>query len=359
MQAALRAAYDAPYAREAGQQVIHLRIVVPSYQAQNTLELLDGTPSVCNLVYLERAARRPQGDVILCDVAREDASVVVADLRELDIDEEGSIAIEEIDSVVGRASHEVEEAHSILDTDPVVWEELDSKVKESVELSFSFLIFMVIAMQIAAVGIYFNQVILIVAAMIVGPEFGPLSGVCVALVSREPALARRSLKALAVGFPLGTFFAFLTTLFFDHVGQLPASINFDSHTLTSFISHPDLFSLFIAVLAGVVGMLSLTSPKSSALIGVLVSVTTIPAAANIGVAAAYADWHSMFGAALQLIINLSGIVIAGVLTLYVQRLMYVRRRRMHLDDETRKIAGLPVGRSRRHRVEPSEEVDAV
>lgn len=357
----MRAAYDWPHAREADEEVIHLRIVVPSYQAHNTLELLDGTPSVCNLIYLERAARRPEGDVILCDVAREDASVVVADLRELDIDEEGSIAIEEIDSEISRAGREAEAgaARTMLDTDPVVWEELDSKVDESVELSMSFLIFMIIAMQIAAVGIYFNQVILIVAAMIVGPEFGPLSGVCVALVSREPALARRSLKALAVGFPLGTFFAFLTTIIFDHIGQLPTTIDFDSHTLTSFISQPDLFSLFIAVLAGVVGMLSLTSPKSSALIGVLVSVTTIPAAANIGVAAAYEDWNTMIGAAEQLAINLSGIVAAGVFTLYLQRLLYVRRRRRHLADGTRKIAGLPVGRSRRHRVEPAEEVDPV
>ena len=37
-------------------------------------------------------------------------------------------------------------------------------------------------------------------------------------------------------------------------------------------------------------MLSLTTAKSGALIGVLISVTTIPAAANIGVAAAYGDW---------------------------------------------------------------------
>ena len=321
------------------------------------MELLDGTESVCNLVYLQGAARRPEGDVLLCDVSRRDASVVIADLRELDIDEEGSIAIEEIDSEISRAAHGLEE-RGFFDTDPVVWEELDSKTHESVELSMSFLLFMVIAMQIAAVGIYFDQPILIVAAMIVGPEFGPLSGLCVALVSKEPELARRSFRALAIGFPVGTVLAFLTTVFLDAVGELPATIDFNNHTLTRFISNPDLFSLFVAVLAGVVGMLSLTTPKSSALVGVLVSVTTIPAAANIGVAAAYADWSTAKGAALQLVVNLGGIVIAGIATLYVQRLVYVRRRHRHLHDEKRKTAGLPVGRSRRHHIDPVEEVDA-
>ena len=41
--------------------MVHLRIVVPSYQAEHALDLLDATPSVCNLVYLERVARPPEG----------------------------------------------------------------------------------------------------------------------------------------------------------------------------------------------------------------------------------------------------------------------------------------------------------
>ncbi len=339
--------------------MVHLRILVPSYQAQNALELLDSTESVCNLVYLERAARRPEGDVLLCDVSREDASVVIADLRELDIDEEGSIAIEEIDSEISKAASQLEKKRGMGGVDPVVWEELNSRTSESVELSASFLAFMILAMLIAAVGIYFGQPILIVAAMVVGPEFGPISGACVAIVSREPELARRSLKALAIGFPAGILVTFGATELLDLTGQLPSTINFDAHQLTRFIAQPDMFSLYVAVIAGVVGMISLTSAKSGALIGVLISVTTIPAASNIGVAAAYSDWDTVRGAAVQLCLNLGGIFAAGLLTLYLQRLLYVRRRRLHLHDEKRKIAGLPVGRSRRHHVEPSEEVDAV
>ena len=74
-------------------------------------------------------------------------------------------------------------------------------------------------------------------------------------------------------------------------------------------------------------MLSLSTAKSGALIGVLISVTTIPAAANVGVAAAYQDWSEFRGAAAQLAINLVAIVVAGVSTLSVQRAFYVRRRR--------------------------------
>jgi uncharacterized hydrophobic protein (TIGR00271 family) len=209
--------------------------------------------------------------------------------------------------------------------------------------------FMVLAMQIAAVGILLDQPILIIGAMVVGPEFGPLAGVSVALVELRGALAKRSLAALAVGFPVGILLAFLATLVFKETGISPGDFTPDEHPLTGFISQPDFLSFFVAYIAGTAGILSLTSTKSGALIGVLISVTTIPAASNIAVAAAYGDAGEASGAAAQLGLNLLAIVLAGVVTLYVQRRWYVSRRRKHLRDPAREAAGLPVGRSRRSR----------
>jgi uncharacterized membrane protein len=97
--------------------------------------------------------------------------------------------------------------------------------------------------------------------------------------------------------------------------------------LTSFISRPDAFAVVVAVLAGVVGMLSLTEGRSGALIGVLVSVTTIPAIGNIGAAAAYGQWPDAGGAAVQLIVNVTALVVAGSITLIVQARQTTRRLR--------------------------------
>jgi uncharacterized hydrophobic protein (TIGR00271 family) len=328
--------------------MVHLRIVVPSYQAEHALDLLNGTPSVCNLIYFERAAKRPEGDVILCDVAREDASVIISDLRELNIDSEGSIALEDIDShVSSTAALAAEEAGEGLGADAVVWEEVEARTSESIELSANFLAFMVLAMLLAAVGIFTDQLLLIIGAMIVGPEFGPLAGVCVAMVQRQGSLARRSLTALAVGFPLGITASFLFTLVLRALGVVEADFDPGDGSFTAFITHPDGWSFVVAFLAGTVGVLSLTSAKSGALVGVLVSITTIPAAANIGVSAAVGDWGDWVGAVAQLSVNLLMIVLAGVSTLYLQRRLYLRRRVAHLHHEAREVAGLPLGRSRR------------
>jgi uncharacterized hydrophobic protein (TIGR00271 family) len=327
--------------------MVHLRIVVPSYQAEHALDLLKGAPSVCNVIYLERVAHRLEGDVILCDVAREDASVIVSDLRELQIDKEGSISLEMIDSQISAFAIEAEKAAAGLPSDAVVWEEVESRTSENVELSGSFLAFMVLAMLIAMVGILTDQIVLIIGAMIVGPEFGPIAGICVAAVEKRRDLFKRSLRALAVGFPVGITATFLAALLINGVGLVPGDFSQGDHPFTQFISSPDQWSFIVAYLAGTAGVLSLTSAKSGALIGVLISVTTIPAAANIGVAAALGDWHEWVGAMEQLSLNMAAILLAGIGTLFIQRRLYIRRRRAHLHDDARVAAGLPVGRSRR------------
>ena len=329
--------------------MIHLRIVAPEDVAHRALEVLEGSPAVLNVVHLHGAAHKPDGDLILCDVAREEASVILGDLKELEIPRVGSIAVEHIETALSDAAEAAEKAAPGLPSDAVVWEEVEQRTSENTELSVSFVAFMVLAMQIGAVGILLDQPILIVGAMVVGPEFGPLAGLCVALVERRSDFARRSLAALGVGFPVGIALAYLATLFFKWTGESPDRFVPSQHELTGFISDPGFFSFYVAFVAGVVGILSLTNAKSGALIGVLISVTTIPAASNIAVAAAYEDWDEAGGAAAQLGINLTSIVLAGVLTLFIQRRYYLVRRRRHLNDPSRAAAGLPVGRSARAR----------
>jgi uncharacterized hydrophobic protein (TIGR00271 family) len=327
--------------------MVHLRIVAPAGSAEHALELLLAADSAFNVVHLRGASHKPDGDVILCDVAREDASVIIGDLKELGIPREGSIAIEHVDSEISDMARRVERAAPGLPSDAVVWEDVEARTSENTELSVSFVAFMVLAMQIAAVGLVLDQPILIVGAMVVGPEFGPLAGLAVAIVQLRGGLARRSLTALAAGFPAGIALALATALVFRALDVFPDDYTSSGHPLTSFVSEPDFLSFFVAFVAGCAGVLSLTSAKSGALIGVLISVTTIPAASNIGVAAAYGDWGDAGGAGAQLAINLGAITLAGVGTLYLQRRLYVTRRRKHLTDPVREAAGLPVGRSRR------------
>jgi uncharacterized hydrophobic protein (TIGR00271 family) len=309
--------------------MVHLRIVVPPACSDEALKLLERENSTSNLVFLPGAARQPVGDVVLCDVAREDASVVIDALKRMGIARDGSISLTPIDSQLSEAADRAVRAARGMPTDAVVWEEVEARTSENVELSASFVAFMVLACLIATVGIFLGSPILIVGAMVVGPEFGPLAALCVAIVEKRRDVALRSMKALAVAFPIAITAALVFTLISRELGMVGDDYSAIHHPLTQFISDPDEFSFIVACLAGAAGMLSLTSAKSGALIGVLISVTTIPAAANIGVAIAFADWAEWRGAVAQLLVNLCGILLSGVTTLFVQRRLFIRRRREH------------------------------
>jgi uncharacterized hydrophobic protein (TIGR00271 family) len=264
---------------------------------------------------------------VLCDVPREEVSVVVEQLVRDGLDSSGSISIDDVDSMISAAASRAALAAKGAPADAVIWEEVEARTSESAELSFSFLAFMVLATLIAAVGILTDSQILIIGAMVVGPEFGPLAGFCVALVQRRLELARRSAAALVIGFPIAIAVTLVAVLILRAVGPAPDAIAAQGRPATFFIAHPDTFSVLVALLAGVAGLLSLSTAKSGALLGVLISVTTIPAAANVGVAMAYTDWSEFRGALAQLSINLTCIVLGGVTTLGVQRLGFTRRLR--------------------------------
>ena len=90
--------------------MIHLRIVAPEEVAHQALEVLEASPAVLNIVHLHGVARKPDGDVILCDVAREEASVILGDLKELEIPRVGSIAVEHIETAISDAADAAEKA---------------------------------------------------------------------------------------------------------------------------------------------------------------------------------------------------------------------------------------------------------
>jgi uncharacterized hydrophobic protein (TIGR00271 family) len=309
--------------------MVHLRIVVPPDRADRVHALLCSSASAIDVIRVENASVRPSGDLIMCDVAREDASVIISDLRDMGVNRDGSISLSAVDTISDFATAATEHAPGA-PADAVVWEELEGRTHESVELSAVFLLYMVLAAVIAAIGIFLDSEILIVGAMVVGPEFGPIAGVCVAIVQRRGALARRSGLALAIGFPLAIAATVLATLAFESAGLIAEDFDVGTHRLAKIISSPDTFAFIVAACAGAAGMLSLSTAKSGALIGVLISVTTIPAAANIGIAAATSDWATFVGSAGQLVVNLVGILVAGTLTLFVQRLLFRRRRLLHL-----------------------------
>ncbi|MFD5144961.1 DUF389 domain-containing protein [Streptomyces sp. NPDC058401] len=306
--------------------MLHLRMIIPSDRTDAVVRIVERTVGTTHLAVLPGAARIPAGDIVLCDVAREAGDELLHELRQLGIDKDGSIAVESIDLSLSERADRAEEEAPGEAADAVLWEQLSEATHEESTLSITYSAFMLVATMIAACGVVLDNAILIVGAMAVGPEFGPLAGVCTGLVQRAPRLAARSLIALLVGFAAAMAATTVFSLVMDALGLFHHEMLDKPRPNTSFIWQPDLFSFVVALLAGVAGVLSLTSAKSGALVGVAISVTTVPAAANAAVALSYGEFGQMSGSIQQLLLNLFGIMLAGVLTLLCQKLLWRTQR---------------------------------
>ncbi|TFV76723.1 DUF389 domain-containing protein [Blastococcus sp. CT_GayMR19] len=297
--------------------LLHLRITVPEASSAEVLDLLGRHVGVTHLVHFPGAVRRPSGDLVLCDVARESVDALVDDLQELGVVRDGGIAIEAVDTSLSRASDRAVRAAPGDGADAVVWEQVIRTAGGESRLTFTFVTFLTIASLLAALAIVTDSAVLLIGGMVMGPEFSPLAGLALGLVHRRASLFRRSLRTLGIGFAIATALTIVGAVALRAAGWAGIEDLLAERPETGFITRPDRWSFPVAFIAGAAGMLSLTSAKSSSLVGVFISVTTVPATAAFALGVAFGDWTDAGRSLLQLAINVGGILLAALVTLLV------------------------------------------
>ncbi len=313
--------------------MIHLRVISPESHSDAAVALLVESKSVANVVVVRGAAVDPVGDMITCDVAPEDASYIVGDLRRMGIAELGAIDIEELDSSISSASREAEHSAVGKSADSVIWENVAARIDNEGLISGGMVALFAFSGVIAAVAILIDSSPIVVGAMALCPDFGPIAAFAVGAVRRNRRRARGGLFSLLVGFAAGIAAAFVAVSLLALIGVAPEAFDTEGNALAQTIAAPNIYSVVVAACAGAAGMLSVTLGKAGALVGVAVSITTIPAAADIGLALSYGDWGSVEGAAGQLALNIVSLLVSATLMLGFQR------RRFHRRDELRRPTG--------------------
>ncbi|MBV9920260.1 MAG: DUF389 domain-containing protein, partial [Pseudonocardia sp.] len=298
--------------------MLHLRIVSPTTATASVTATLVEEPGATHISVLTGAAVQPEGDVVEADVTREAVDRVLGRLLDQGISHTGGVTLQAIDTTLSDRATAAERAVPGDPDDAVIWEQVVARTGDDSRLSVSFQTFLTIACLLAAIGAVTNSPVTVVGAMVLGPEFGPLAAVAVGIVLRRGDLVRRGLIALAIGFPLAMAATAIAALVFSALGLITTA-DLDAGDQVDFIYSVGWFSLIVALLAGAAGMLALTSAKSASLVGVFISVTTVPAAGYAAVAAVEARWAQVASSIGQLGVNLLGIIVAAVLVLVVAR----------------------------------------
>ncbi|MET9317910.1 DUF389 domain-containing protein [Kribbella sp. NPDC003505] len=301
---------------------MHLRLIVPSDRSERVLDTLVADPRVTSIVRLAGAAHRPEGDVVECDVTREATSDVLAFLKSEGLYDDGAVAVSAVDAAPSRNAQAAEKAAPGAPDDAVIWDAVVDQAYNEAGGSWSYYVFLTLATMIASVAVITDSSILVVGAMVVGPEFGVVAALAVGLFLRKSGLTQRSLALLVKGFVIAIAVTVVAALVARAVGWVDAADVTADRPLTGFIWRPDRWSAVVAVLAGCAGVLSQTAGRGNALVGVFISVTTVPAAGDLALSIALWAPHQIGGSAAQLGINLAGMTAAGVVTLMLQRMIW-------------------------------------
>jgi len=302
-------------------------MTVPADKTSAVVAFLRGDPAVTGVSLMPNALLEPPGDVVEADVAREAVNGVIERLKELDVHHDGTIQIQPVTAWLSRSGLAAERTAPGAAADSVVWADVTSRAYQESELNWTYLTFMVLATLIASIAIVLDSQILIIGAMVLGPEFIPVAALGVALVRRRYTLFWVALRTLLVGFAAAIAVVTAAALVARGIGWINLADVTGPRPGTAFVYSPDKWSFVVAVVAAVAGVLSLTSAKVSGLSGVFISVTTIPAAGNIALGLAFGVAHEVWGSATQLLVNLAGMAIAGWMTLAFQQWIWRRRRR--------------------------------
>jgi uncharacterized hydrophobic protein (TIGR00271 family) len=322
--------------------MLHVEIASPAASTSTLLELLDDDAYVTAVSVSRGVLDRPTGDVIAFDVPREASQVVLDAIFATGVHREGTVRVEPTSTWVSRPAYDAMLAAPGAGSDAVVWAEVAQRAYSDSELTWTYLAFMTMATLIAAIAIPLDSQILVIGAMVLGPEFGAIAALGVGLVRRRRTLLTQAVRTLVLGFVVAIGLTTLAALAARGAGWLDVSDLLRPRPGTAFIYSPDRWSFLVSLIAGVAGVLSLTSARTGGLAGVFISVTTVPAAANVALALALGGWVEMRGSALQLVINITGMALAGWATLAFQSSVVARsersarlRRRHPVDDPRR------------------------
>ncbi len=288
--------------------MMHVEVIGTSAEMARVATAIDRLDGVRGVRRID--AIRPGHSVVAASARPSAVDPLLDELMHLRVPER-DIAIIRAETVEWTATHRSETS--------LVWADVLGQAWINARPIARYLTLMFAAGVISGYGVLDRNSILIVGAMAVSPDLLPITAIAVGLVGRTGRLGGEALLTLALGLGMASAAAALVALAQDQLDLIPSGFTLGSASdvlggLTS-ISHE---TISVAFVAGVAGMLALETRASSA-IGVAVSVTTIPAAAYLGVAAGLGETGTAGGALGLLGVNVAMMTLGASVTLVVQR----------------------------------------
>ncbi len=188
-------------------------------------------------------------------------------------------------------------------------EELYADIEKTVRLSWIYVVMVVFSAIVASIGIFRNNVVFIIGAMMIAPMLGPNLALSFATTLGDMCLAQKAGKVIVIAVISALIPSIVIGFFFKVDIAIPELIS---------RAEVSLGDVVLALIAGSAAAISITSGLFTALIGVMVAVALLPPLVALGMLAGAGHWELALGAFLLFVVNLICVNLAGVLTFILQ-----------------------------------------
>lgn len=188
-------------------------------------------------------------------------------------------------------------------------EELYEDIKNAAQCTRVYLSMVVLSTIVAAVGLYYDSVAIIIGAMVIAPLLGPNMALSLGTTLGDLSLLRSAILTALAGI--------VTTMVLSVFVGILLQVNPASPELAS-RNGVGMGDIAVALASGCAGALAFTTGVSTALIGVMVAVALLPPLVAFGLL--LGGWHPALamGALSLFLVNLISINLAGVTTFMAQ-----------------------------------------
>ena len=188
-------------------------------------------------------------------------------------------------------------------------EELYEDIKDAARCTRVYLVMGVLSTVVAAIGLYYNSVAIIIGAMVIAPLLGPNMALALGTTLGDLSLLRRALLTALAGIA--------TTMVLSVIIGVMLQVNPASPevALRDGVGFGDIV---VALASGSAGALAFTTGVSATLIGVMVAVALLPPLVTFGLLLGGGHQSLAMGALSLFLVNLICVNLAGVITFLIQ-----------------------------------------
>jgi uncharacterized hydrophobic protein (TIGR00341 family) len=184
-------------------------------------------------------------------------------------------------------------------------EEFYARIADAAKLDRTYVVLVVLAAVVAAIGLARDNTAAVIGAMVVAPLLGPNMALAVGVVLGDSPLIHRALITNGVGLALALSSA--------AVLGLPLDPDLSTTELVS-RTQVTVWNLVLALAAGCAGALSYTTGVPTFLTGVMVAVALLPPAVASGILLGEGELRGAFAALLLAVGNVTALTRAAILT---------------------------------------------